>query len=156
MSNDVLHFLRSFQTGGMDPRLRAYCLREMMKRDLPGFAIGGLAGGEDKWHFWRVVHQCTGYNPRAQPPIVPAVPPPPIDPKGPPGFRGENGITCSDPIPSPDPLNVTVHSLPYPHQSLLCIFIVSYDHSCTLISIYLPLPMWYDNHMNSVMILSVV
>jgi queuine tRNA-ribosyltransferase len=27
----------------------------MIKRDLPGYAIGGLAGGEDKDIFWRVV-----------------------------------------------------------------------------------------------------
>jgi hypothetical protein len=126
--------------GGMDPRLRAYCLREMMKRDLPGFAIGGLAGGEDKWHFWRVVHQCTGYNPKAMPPILPAVPPPPIDPKGPPGHRGENGVTCSDPIPSPDPLNVTVANIPF-HSNCISI-------SCMCFGVCL--------QPNSVMILSVV
>jgi queuine/archaeosine tRNA-ribosyltransferase len=32
----------------------------MVKRRLPGYAIGGLAGGEDKAQFWRVVHQSTG------------------------------------------------------------------------------------------------
>merc|ERR1712054_247401 len=31
----------------------------MIKRDLPGYAIGGLSGGEAKDHFWRVVEQCT-------------------------------------------------------------------------------------------------
>ena len=35
--------------------LREWCLDEMIKRDLPGYAIGGLAGGEDKNGFWRVV-----------------------------------------------------------------------------------------------------
>ena len=39
------------QTGG----LREFCLEEMLKRDLPGYAIGGLAGGEDKNIFWKVV-----------------------------------------------------------------------------------------------------
>ena len=31
----------------------------MIKRDLPGYAIGGLSGGEAKNEFWRVVEQCT-------------------------------------------------------------------------------------------------
>ncbi|CAE8616378.1 unnamed protein product [Polarella glacialis] len=47
--------------------LRAYSLKEMIKRDLPGlsprnadcYAIGGLSGGEAKHSFWRVVEQCT-------------------------------------------------------------------------------------------------
>mmetsp|Transcript_77285 Transcript_77285/g.151620 ORF Transcript_77285/g.151620 Transcript_77285/m.151620 type:complete len:449 (-) Transcript_77285:17-1363(-) len=44
--------------GGLDVSeggLREQCLEEMLKRDLPGYAIGGLAGGEDKSNFWRVV-----------------------------------------------------------------------------------------------------
>jgi tRNA-guanine transglycosylase len=44
--------------GGLDVSpggLREQCLEEMLKRDLPGYAIGGLAGGEDKANFWRVV-----------------------------------------------------------------------------------------------------
>ena len=44
--------------GGLDVSpggLREWCLNEMVKRDLPGYAIGGLAGGEDKDGFWRVV-----------------------------------------------------------------------------------------------------
>ena len=41
--------------------LREICLKGMLERDahLPGYAIGGLAGGESKDHFWRVVlHAC--------------------------------------------------------------------------------------------------
>jgi queuine tRNA-ribosyltransferase catalytic subunit len=44
--------------GGLDVSpggLREHCVTEMVKRDLPGYAIGGLAGGEDKDSFWRVV-----------------------------------------------------------------------------------------------------
>jgi tRNA-guanine family transglycosylase len=44
--------------GGLDVSqggLRDRCLSEMIKRDMPGYAIGGLAGGEDKNYFWRVV-----------------------------------------------------------------------------------------------------
>ncbi len=44
--------------GGLDTSpggLREFCLREMIARDLPGYAIGGLAGGEDKVSFWNVV-----------------------------------------------------------------------------------------------------
>jgi len=31
------------------------CAEEMVKRDTPGYAIGGLAGGEDKEDFCRTV-----------------------------------------------------------------------------------------------------
>ena len=47
-----------FFQGGLDISpggLREQCLTEMVARDLPGYAIGGLAGGEDKETFWRVV-----------------------------------------------------------------------------------------------------
>jgi len=45
--------------GHLKPELRTYSLRELIKRDLPGYAIGGLSGGEAKDSFWRVVEQCT-------------------------------------------------------------------------------------------------
>lgn len=44
--------------GGLDVTeggLREQCLKDMIARDLPGYAIGGLAGGESKDLFWRVV-----------------------------------------------------------------------------------------------------
>lgn len=44
--------------GGLDISeggLRDVCLEAMIQRNLPGYAIGGLAGGEDKGSFWRVV-----------------------------------------------------------------------------------------------------
>jgi tRNA-guanine family transglycosylase len=46
--------------GGLDVSpggLRDQCVSEYLKRDehLPGYAIGGLAGGEDKESFWKVV-----------------------------------------------------------------------------------------------------
>lgn len=44
--------------GGLDVSpggLREQCLEAMIQRDTPGYAIGGLAGGEDKHFFWRVV-----------------------------------------------------------------------------------------------------
>lgn len=46
--------------GGLDVSpggLRDQCVQEYLKRDqfLPGYAIGGLAGGEDKESFWKVV-----------------------------------------------------------------------------------------------------
>eukprot|EP00928_Gymnodinium_smaydae_P015670 TRINITY_DN15802_c0_g1_i1.p1 TRINITY_DN15802_c0_g1~~TRINITY_DN15802_c0_g1_i1.p1 ORF type:complete len:477 (-),score=98.95 TRINITY_DN15802_c0_g1_i1:102-1457(-) len=45
--------------GHLDPELRELSLKEMIKRNLPGYAIGGLSGGEAKHQFWRVVEQCT-------------------------------------------------------------------------------------------------
>lgn len=46
--------------GGLDCSpggLREVCLKGMIDRDMPGYAIGGLAGGESKDSFWRVVAQ---------------------------------------------------------------------------------------------------
>jgi len=45
--------------GHLNEKLREWSLGEMIKRDLPGYAIGGLSGGEAKNEFWRVVEQCT-------------------------------------------------------------------------------------------------
>lgn len=53
--------------GGLDLELRKYCTLEMIKRDLPGYAIGGLAGGEMKEDFWKVVNVCTDYLPQDKP-----------------------------------------------------------------------------------------
>lgn len=41
--------------GGLDPALRAISIRDLVARDTPGYAIGGLAGGESKDAFWRMV-----------------------------------------------------------------------------------------------------
>lgn len=56
--------------GGLDVSeggLRDLCLTEMVKRNLPGYAIGGLAGGEDKASFWRVVSKCAKALPKDKP-----------------------------------------------------------------------------------------
>lgn len=56
--------------GGLDVSpggLREKCLNEMIKRDLPGYAIGGLAGGEDKDLFWRVVAHNAEHLPSNKP-----------------------------------------------------------------------------------------
>jgi len=39
----------------------------MTKRDLPGFAIGGLSGGESKDQFWRIVHLSASLLPANKP-----------------------------------------------------------------------------------------
>ncbi|XLU21229.1 hypothetical protein S245_057295, partial [Arachis hypogaea] len=41
--------------GGLDPELRDICVKGLVDRNLPGYAIGGLAGGEDKDSFWQGV-----------------------------------------------------------------------------------------------------
>lgn len=56
--------------GGLDPVLRDICVRGLVERNLPGYAIGGLAGGEDKDSFWRVVAQCTAGLPENKPRYV--------------------------------------------------------------------------------------
>ncbi|KAM6038345.1 queuine tRNA-ribosyltransferase catalytic subunit 1 [Chlamydotis macqueenii] len=53
--------------GGLDPALRTRCLQEMTARDVPGFAIGGLSGGEEKGRFWRMVKLSTDRLPRDKP-----------------------------------------------------------------------------------------
>ncbi|XP_061080521.1 queuine tRNA-ribosyltransferase catalytic subunit 1 [Conger conger] len=53
--------------GGLNAELRKACLEEMTKRDVPGFAIGGLSGGEAKDDFWRMVTLSTDYLPQTKP-----------------------------------------------------------------------------------------
>jgi tRNA-guanine transglycosylase len=53
--------------GGLDPKLRKICLEELIKRDLPGYAIGGLSGGEEKDQFWKIVNLCTDHLPKQKP-----------------------------------------------------------------------------------------
>ena len=44
-----------------------YLLLELTKRDVAGFAIGGLSGGEEKGQFWRMVTLSTDHLPRQKP-----------------------------------------------------------------------------------------
>ncbi|XP_026881708.2 queuine tRNA-ribosyltransferase catalytic subunit 1 [Electrophorus electricus] len=53
--------------GGLNAELRKACLDEMTKRDVPGFAIGGLSGGEEKDDFWKMVTLSTDHLPRGKP-----------------------------------------------------------------------------------------
>ncbi|XP_018610123.2 queuine tRNA-ribosyltransferase catalytic subunit 1 isoform X2 [Scleropages formosus] len=53
--------------GGLNSELRHICLEEMTKRDVPGFAIGGLSGGEEKDDFWKMVTLSTDHLPREKP-----------------------------------------------------------------------------------------
>nr|CAG8452844.1 8728_t:CDS:2 [Entrophospora candida] len=53
--------------GGLDVDLRKTCLQEMIKRDTPGYAIGGLSGGEEKDIFWKMVTLCTNSLPENKP-----------------------------------------------------------------------------------------
>ena len=40
---------------------------ELLKRDVGGYAIGGLSGGEAKSDFWRMVHLSTDLLPDDKP-----------------------------------------------------------------------------------------
>jgi len=42
-------------------------LLELVKRDVAGFAIGGLSGGEEKSQFWRMVTLSTDALPNDKP-----------------------------------------------------------------------------------------
>ena len=56
--------------GGLDLELRKICTKEMVARDTPGIAIGGLSGGEAKDLFCKVVDTCTGLLPERKPRYV--------------------------------------------------------------------------------------
>ncbi|KAJ5045617.1 hypothetical protein NUH16_002436 [Penicillium rubens] len=47
--------------GGLDLELRKQCCEEMVARDTPGIAIGGLSGGEAKEEFCKVYVMGVGY-----------------------------------------------------------------------------------------------
>lgn len=49
------------------PKLGMSVLSEMTKRDVPGFAIGGLSGGESKEQFWKMVALSTSMLPKDKP-----------------------------------------------------------------------------------------
>jgi queuine tRNA-ribosyltransferase len=56
--------------GGLDLDMRRQCCREMVARNTPGIAIGGLSGGEAKADYCRVVDTCTGLLPEKKPRYV--------------------------------------------------------------------------------------
>ncbi|ORY63135.1 queuine tRNA-ribosyltransferase [Pseudomassariella vexata] len=56
--------------GGLDVEMRRECTREMVARDTPGIAIGGLSGGEAKADYCRVVATCTELLPELKPRYV--------------------------------------------------------------------------------------
>ena len=56
--------------GGLDLELRRKCCEEMVARDTPGIAIGGLSGGEAKSEYCKVVSTCTDLLPERKPRYV--------------------------------------------------------------------------------------
>ncbi|KAK4100231.1 Queuine tRNA-ribosyltransferase [Parathielavia hyrcaniae] len=56
--------------GGLDLDMRRECCREMLARNTPGIAIGGLSGGEAKDDFCKVVAACTELLPDLKPRYV--------------------------------------------------------------------------------------
>lgn len=53
--------------GGLNRELREECVEEMVKRDTPGIAIGGLSGGEEKEKFIETVALSTENLPEDKP-----------------------------------------------------------------------------------------
>ena len=56
--------------GGTNLEMRKKCCAEMVERNTPGYAIGGMAGGEDKEDFWQTVAQCCELLPEDKPRYV--------------------------------------------------------------------------------------
>ena len=44
-----------FYQGGLDVEKRKDCADQLTQRQVPGFAVGGLSGGEAKSEFWKIV-----------------------------------------------------------------------------------------------------
>ncbi|XP_059491301.1 queuine tRNA-ribosyltransferase catalytic subunit [Neocloeon triangulifer] len=53
--------------GGLDPELRQQSAKLHVERNVNGFAVGGLSGGESKDEFWRAVHLSTDILPKDKP-----------------------------------------------------------------------------------------
>lgn len=53
--------------GGVDEKLRRYCANEMIKFDLSGYAIGGLAVGESQSEMLEIVRLCDTLLPKDKP-----------------------------------------------------------------------------------------
>lgn len=53
--------------GTLYPDLRKISVGDLTKRNVRGFAIGGLSGGESKEDFWKIVHLCTDLLPKDKP-----------------------------------------------------------------------------------------
>ena len=60
-------FLFPIVQGGLDEELRRACLREMLCRNVSGYAVGGLSGGECKDDFWKMVTISTDGLPQEKP-----------------------------------------------------------------------------------------
>nr|CAD7453407.1 unnamed protein product [Timema tahoe] len=53
--------------GGLNIELRTQSALQLTKREVNGFAIGGLSGGESKDDFWKMVHLSTDILPEQKP-----------------------------------------------------------------------------------------
>lgn len=53
--------------GGLDKKLRKECVEALVARNAPGYAIGGLSGGEAKTKFVEVVHYTAQLLPKDKP-----------------------------------------------------------------------------------------
>ncbi|XP_031342885.1 queuine tRNA-ribosyltransferase catalytic subunit-like isoform X2 [Photinus pyralis] len=53
--------------GTLNTKLRSLSAKAHMKRDVRGFAIGGLSGGESKDEFWKMVNLSTDILPKNKP-----------------------------------------------------------------------------------------
>lgn len=53
--------------GGLQPELRKQCAEALTKRDVRGYAVGGLSGGESKDDFWKIVSLSTDMLPSDKP-----------------------------------------------------------------------------------------
>lgn len=60
------HFFLPYE-GGLQEDLREKCASELLMRNVRGYAVGGLSGGECKDDFCRIVNKCTDLLPDDKP-----------------------------------------------------------------------------------------
>ncbi|CRK98982.1 CLUMA_CG012005, isoform A [Clunio marinus] len=53
--------------GGLNPELRKQCAEALTERNVRGYAVGGLSGGESKNDFWKIVSLSTDKLPADKP-----------------------------------------------------------------------------------------
>lgn len=96
-------FFRHADVGGLQEDLREACAAELLKRNVRGYAVGGLSGGECKDDFCRIVDKCTDLLPDDKPRYLMGV-----------GFA-EDLVVCVA-------LGIDMFDCVFPTRTAVCIF----------------------------------
>ncbi|KAJ9577244.1 hypothetical protein L9F63_006218, partial [Diploptera punctata] len=110
--------------GGLDIELRTESARQLTQRNVPGFAVGGLSGGESKDDFWKMVHLSTDILPENKPRYLMGV-----------GFAADLVVCCALGIDMFDCVFPTrTAELLYYYLFILFIILFQQRFGCALVS----------------------